>query len=84
MKESLQNIYKSVDNNSMNTKEEFINFYGNLNQNLSALITGYDKNLSNWIANLANASALLWQYLPDINWAGFYLVEGDHLMVGPF
>ena len=68
----------------MNTKEEFINFYGNLNQNLSALITGYDKNLSNWIANLANASALLWQYLPDINWAGFYLVEGDRLMVGPF
>ena len=84
MKESLQNFYKSVYNNPMNTKEEFINFYGNLNQNLSALITGYDKNLSNWIANLANASALLWQYLPDINWAGFYLVEGDRLMVGPF
>ena len=40
MKESLQNFYKSVYNNPMNTKEEFINFYGNLNQNLSALITG--------------------------------------------
>ncbi len=36
-------------------------------------------------ANLANASALLWQYLPDINWAGFYkLVSDDLLVLGPF
>ena len=36
------------------------------------------------IANLANASALLWQFLPDINWAGFYLMEGGKLVLGPF
>ena len=35
-------------------------------------------------ANLANASALLWQELDGINWAGFYLVEGDLLVLGPF
>lgn len=36
------------------------------------------------IANLANASALLWQHLEDINWAGFYLLEGATLVLGPF
>lgn len=36
------------------------------------------------IANLANASALLFERLPDINWAGFYLLEGDRLILGPF
>ncbi len=36
------------------------------------------------IANLANASALLWQELEDLNWAGFYLAEGDRLVLGPF
>lgn len=36
------------------------------------------------IANLANASALLWQALPEINWAGFYLMEDGALVLGPF
>lgn len=36
------------------------------------------------IANLANAAALLWHTLPDINWAGFYLLEGETLILGPF
>lgn len=36
------------------------------------------------IANLANASALLWEHLDRINWAGFYLFEGDKLVLGPF
>lgn len=36
------------------------------------------------IANMANAAALIWEYLPDINWAGFYrMVEGE-LVLGPF
>ena len=36
------------------------------------------------IANMANAAALLWEYLPDLNWAGFYrMVEGG-LVLGPF
>lgn len=36
------------------------------------------------IANMANASALIWQYLPDLNWAGFYRMVGDELVLGPF
>ena len=36
------------------------------------------------IPNLANASALLWQILPDLNWAGFYLMEDGALYLGPF
>jgi L-methionine (R)-S-oxide reductase len=36
------------------------------------------------VANMANAAALIWEYLPDINWAGFYrMVEGE-LVLGPF
>ena len=36
------------------------------------------------IANLANISALLYQALPDINWAGFYLMQDGKLILGPF
>ena len=39
---------------------------------------------SDWIANLANAAALIFQSLPDLNWAGFYLLKGCELVVGPF
>ena len=36
------------------------------------------------IANMANVAALIWQFLPDLNWAGFYrMVEGE-LVLGPF
>ena len=36
------------------------------------------------IANLAHDSALLWQYLPDINWVGFYKMTEGLLVLGPF
>lgn len=36
------------------------------------------------IANLANLSALIFDALEDLNWAGFYLLEGDTLILGPF
>lgn len=36
------------------------------------------------IANLSNASALLWEVLPDINWAGFYKMEDGALVLYPF
>ena len=36
------------------------------------------------IANAANLSALLFNALPDLNWAGFYLYDGTELVVGPF
>jgi GAF domain-containing protein len=35
-------------------------------------------------ANMANAAALLWQYLPDLNWAGFYRMVDGELVLGPF
>lgn len=35
-------------------------------------------------ANLANAAALLWQTLENINWAGFYLAQDEGLVLGPF
>src|SRR5688500_11248087 len=36
------------------------------------------------IANMANVAALLWQLLPDLNWAGFYRVLDGELVLGPF
>ena len=36
------------------------------------------------IANMANVAALLWQFLPDLNWAGFYRMVGNELVLGPF
>ena len=36
------------------------------------------------IANMANAAALIWESLPDINWAGFYRNLGGELVLGPF
>lgn len=36
------------------------------------------------VANMANLSALLWQFLPDLNWAGFYRAVDGELVLGPF
>src|SRR5437868_8352207 len=54
--------------------------YPQLAQELQALIAGEP----DFIANLANASALLFDSMPDLNWAGFYLLKGGELVVGPF
>ena len=55
-------------------------FYSELAAKLNALMEGVPYQT----ANLANASALLWQELPDINWVGFYQLLGDRLVLGPF
>lgn len=47
---------------------------------LTALLDG----VPHRIANLANASALIYESLEDLNWAGFYLLEGEALVLGPF
>ena len=47
---------------------------------LRALISG----VPHETANLANASALLYSELPRLNWAGFYLLEAETLVLGPF
>ena len=36
------------------------------------------------MANLANAAALIWEYVPQINWAGFYKMVDGQLVLGPF
>ena len=51
---------------------------------LCKLLEGLTRDVPHPIANLANASALLWQELPNLNWAGFYLLEGETLILGPF
>ncbi|TAT60071.1 GAF domain-containing protein, partial [Enterobacter cloacae] len=39
---------------------------------------------TSFLATLANTSALLFERLSDVNWAGFYLLEGETLVLGPF
>jgi L-methionine (R)-S-oxide reductase len=36
------------------------------------------------VANMANVAGLLWEYLPDVNWAGFYRMVDGELVLGPF
>lgn len=36
------------------------------------------------VANAANVAALIWQLVPDLNWAGFYFMKGGELVLGPF
>jgi L-methionine (R)-S-oxide reductase len=54
--------------------------YETVIKQLDALLAGE----SNVVANLANASALLNVFLQDINWVGFYVTEGNQLVLGPF
>lgn len=52
--------------------------YQELNQELQAFLDPSP------VATLANASALLFQRIPDLNWVGFYLWDGTELVLGPF
>lgn len=67
------------------TLEEFkattkAELYDELAAQLRALIAGE----TDFIANAANFAALLYHSLPDLNWAGFYLLKGDELVLAPF
>jgi L-methionine (R)-S-oxide reductase len=55
-------------------------FYASLHRQLEAVLHGE----RDWIANLAQTSALLMQTMPDLNWAGFYLLKDGQLVLGPF
>ena len=54
--------------------------YRDLASALEGLVTGEP----DAVANMANAAALVWETLPDINWAGFYRNVGGELVLGPF
>ncbi|UOQ86301.1 GAF domain-containing protein [Gracilibacillus salinarum] len=63
------------------------NYQGNKEQNYPIVIKQLDALLQDEpdvIANLSNASALLNQFLNDVNWVGFYLWKEDELVLGPF
>ena len=57
---------------------------GDLYRDLSSALDALTADETDSIANMANASALLMQYLPDLNWAGFYRLVADELVLGPF
>lgn len=51
-----------------------------MNQALKALIEPE----GDWLANLANSTALLFQFMDNINWAGYYIWKNQQLILGPF
>ena len=55
-------------------------FYADLNRDFQALMAGE----TSFLAVISNTSALLYERLSDVNWAGFYLLEGNKLVLGPF
>ena len=68
---------KQVAKTTQNAKSKL---YASLTVQLMSLLKGeYDL-----IANAANFSALLFNSLPNVNWAGFYFLRGDELVLGPF
>ena len=61
----------------MSKKEENLK---EMNRALRALIEAE----GDWLANMANSSALLFDLMDDLNWAGFYIWKQDQLVLGPF
>jgi GAF domain-containing protein len=53
-------------------------------RDLASALEGLTAGEPDPIANMANAAALIWETLPDLNWAGFYRNLGGELVLGPF
>ena len=54
--------------------------YRELSQAAQAIMVGEPDS----VANMANVAALIWQFVPHLNWAGFYRMVGGELVLGPF
>jgi len=54
--------------------------YRQLRERIDLLLEGE----TDWLANLGNAAAEIFAWLPDLNWAGWYLLRGEQLVLGPF
>ena len=67
----------NVEKINFDTKDKFYNY---LNMKLTALICEEP----DWLANLSNASAVLWLLLDNINWSGFYLYKNKELVLDHF
>ena len=65
---------------SIDTAVPKAELYRELVQSADALTSGE----ADAVANMANVAALLWQYLPDVNWTGFYRMIDGELVLGPF
>jgi L-methionine (R)-S-oxide reductase len=69
--------FTQLDRSQTTSKSEL---YHQLAAQLSGLLEGE----SDLIANAANFASLIFHSLPDLNWAGFYFLKGDELVLGPF
>jgi len=69
----------SFETTKIETKDK-IKFYQLLKQQAQGLLHGE----SDFIANAANLSSLLYHSLEQVNWVGFYLLQSDELVLGPF
>ena len=66
--------------NEMKATTTKAELYDEVARQLGGLLAGE----RDWIANTANAAALIFGALPDLNWAGVYLLRGSELVLGPF
>jgi GAF domain-containing protein len=62
------------------TPEAKAAMFADLRSQLAGLLAGE----RDWIANTANFSSLVFNTMPGLNWAGFYFLKGDELVLGPF
>ena len=69
-----------MEDNSKINAEDRDTFYKIMLVRLEGLLSSE----TDWLANLSNAAALLYTNLDNINWAGFYLMKKDELVLGPF
>lgn len=65
---------------AIETDQPAAEFYAELTSSAAALVGDE----TDAIANMANVAALIWQYVPELNWAGFYRVVEGELVLGPF
>jgi GAF domain-containing protein len=77
VKDQENNMTIELAQQETNSKAEL---YSHLESQLRSLIDGE----RDFIANAANFSSLLYHSLPDVNWAGFYLLKEGELVLGPF
>src|SRR5882672_8528924 len=69
--------FSQLDRSESTSKTDL---YNQLAAQLSSLLAG-ERDL---MANAANFAALIFHALPDLNWAGFYFLKDDELVLGPF
>ena len=57
---------------------------GTMYRDLASAVEGLTAGEPDAVANMANAAAVIWETLPDVNWVGFYRNVGGELVLGPF